>query len=124
MDLYAELILDHYKNPRNFKELEKADIVFEDNNPLCGDKVKIFLKVENEQIKEVSFMGVGCAISIAASSMISEIVMNKTYEDVFKIDKNQVEKMMGAELSVSRVKCAMLGLSAIKKAIKILQNEK
>lgn len=82
MDLYQEVILDHNKSPRNFGSLEGADHFAEGNNPLCGDRLKLYLKVEDDRVAEVRFEGVGCAISTASASLMTEVVRGKTLSEV------------------------------------------
>ena len=79
--LYQEVILDHYKTPRNFREIEGAERRVEGYNPLCGDKVTVFLEVEDGRVSDISFQGVGCAISTASASLMTEAVMGKSVEE-------------------------------------------
>lgn len=80
-DLYQEVILEHNKNPRNFKELETANRFADGNNPLCGDKLKVYMEMDGDTVKEVSFTGSGCAISKASASMMTQAVKGKTKEE-------------------------------------------
>jgi nitrogen fixation NifU-like protein len=86
-DLYQEVILDHYRRPRNRRELPEADRRAEGNNPLCGDHVTIFLKVEDDIVKEVTFQGGGCAISTASASLMTEVLKGKTLAEAKEIFK-------------------------------------
>src|SRR3972149_3540242 len=114
-DMYREVILDHYKNPRNFGTLEPADISYEDDNPLCGDKIRIDLRLdENNRIKEVAFSGHGCAISQASASMLTEEILGKTLEEVKQFGKEQILELLGIELGPVRLKCALLSLKVLK----------
>ena len=113
-DLYREVILDHYQHPHNHGTLPDPDITFEDSNPLCGDKIRVDLKVENNIVKEVRFSGKGCAISQAAASMLTDELIGKSLEDIKKIDKDFIFEMLGIPLSPSRVKCALLSLKVVK----------
>src|SRR6185503_18135659 len=98
-DMYREIILEHYKNPRHYGKLEPADISFEDDNPLCGDRVRIDIRLDNDnRVKEVAFSGKGCAISQAAASMLTEQTVGKTLDELKQIDKDQVLEMLGIEL--------------------------
>ncbi len=113
-DLYREQILDHSRNPRNFGEIEHPDFTFEDSNPLCGDRVRIDVKVDNGIITDIKFSGRGCAISQAAVSMLTEMVKG---HDVAEIRELSVEDMLdelGIPISPARVKCALLGLKVLK----------
>lgn len=115
--MYRDFILDHYKSPRNQGIIEKADIHYHDSNPLCGDELDIYLDVKDGIVKDIKFTGKGCAISQASMSMLSEIVKGKTLKKLLALDKKEVLDMLGIELSVSRVKCALLGLTTVKKGI-------
>ena len=113
-DLYRQNILDHYQNPRNFGTLEHPDISAEDSNPLCGDRIRMDLRVENGVIREVRFSGIGCSISRAAASMLSEEIEGKTLEEVKRIGKDEILEMLGIELGPVRLKCALLALKTLK----------
>ncbi|MBI2977089.1 MAG: SUF system NifU family Fe-S cluster assembly protein [Chloroflexi bacterium] len=114
-DMYREVILDHYKNPRNFGTLDPADISYEDDNPLCGDRIRIDLRLdENQRVKEVAFSGHGCAISQASASMLTEEILGKTLDEIRHIGKEQVLELLGIELGPVRLKCALLSLKVLK----------
>ena len=116
-DLYRENILEHYKQPRNFGELEQPDLEFEDNNPLCGDELKVQLHVGDDgRITDVRFSGHGCAISQASASMASEELVGMPVDDLIRLDRDFVLDLLGIEISATRMKCAMLGLKVIKSA--------
>jgi len=123
-DMYREIILDHYKNPRNRGRLEPADISYEDDNPLCGDRVRIDIRLEGDRVKEIAFSGQGCAISQASASMLTEEVLGKTLAEVKQIDKQEVLEMMGLEqLGPTRIKCALLSLKVLKAGVYGLKGE-
>jgi len=113
-DLYRQNILDHYQNPRNFGTLPKPDISVEDSNPLCGDKIRMDLSIEDGRVTDVRFSGVGCSISRAAASMLTEEIKGKTLEEVKRIGREQVLEMLGIELGPVRLKCALLALKTLK----------
>ena len=114
-DLYREVILDHYKNPRNHGTLDPHDFSYEDENPLCGDKLRIDVRLdENQRVKEVGFTGRGCAISQASASMLTETIMGKTLDEVKQIGKDDILQMLGIELGPVRLKCALLSLKVLK----------
>ena len=115
-DLYRENILEHYKQPRNFGTLEDPDLEFEDNNPLCGDELKVQFKVEDEKVAAVRFSGHGCAISQASASMASEELVGMAVDDLLRLDRSFVLDLLGIEISATRMKCAMLGLKVVKSA--------
>ena len=113
-DLYRQNILDHYQNPRNFGTLPKPDISVEDSNPLCGDKIRMDLQIEDDRVADVRFSGVGCSISRAAASMLTEEIKGKTLEEVKRIGRDEVLEMLGIELGPVRLKCALLALKTLK----------
>ncbi len=117
MEIYSEIILDYYKNPRNKETLSNATTKAEELNPLCGDKVEFFLQTNKEgKIEKATFQGEGCAISQAATSMLTDHLTGKTLEDLETMDNQEIYDMLGVEISPGRVKCALLGLVAAKKA--------
>jgi nitrogen fixation NifU-like protein len=113
-DLYRENILDHYQSPRNFGTLDHPDISAEDSNPLCGDQIRIDLKIKDGKVAEVKFTGKGCSISRAAASMLTEEILGKSLEEVKRIGKDEVLEMLGIELGPVRLKCALLALKTLK----------
>ena len=98
-DLYQEVILDHNKNPRNFREIENADKRADGNNPLCGDKLQVFLKMDGEMVEDVAFLGSGCAISKASASMMTQTVKGKTKEEAEKIF-DEFHRMVTGKLDI------------------------
>lgn len=113
-DLYRQNILDHYQSPRNFGTLEHPDISAEDSNPLCGDVIRIDLKIQGGKVADVRFTGKGCSISRAAASMLTEEIRGKSLEEVKRIGKDEVLEMLGIELGPVRLKCALLALKTLK----------
>lgn len=113
-DLYRELILDHYQHPHNHGTIENADVSYEDTNPLCGDKIRIDMKVRDGIVEDVKFSGKGCAISQASASMLTDEIKGKSLEDVRNLDKQAIFDMVGIPLGPSRVKCALLPLKVVK----------
>jgi len=117
-DLYRELIIDRYKNPHFRGSLEPHDISFEDDNPLCGDHIKIDLRVdENNRVSEVAFDGHGCAISQASADLLAESVLGKSLDEVKQINKQDILDMLGIELGPVRLKCALLSLKVLKAGV-------
>ena len=119
-DIYRELILDYYRNPRNYGKLEPHDISARDSNPLCGDDVEIQIKVtEDKKIGTIKFTGKGCAISQAPSSMLTDLAKGQSLEWVVKsLSKDDVLKLLGTpELGPARIKCALLPLKVIKTGV-------
>jgi len=114
-DFYRELIIDRYQNPHFRGELNPNDITFEDSNPLCGDELRIDLRInENDQIVEAAFSGRGCAISLASADMLLEFVQGKSLEDVKRLSKEDILELLGIELGPVRLKCALLSLKVLK----------
>jgi nitrogen fixation NifU-like protein len=114
-DIYREIILDHYRNPRNKGKLPQADVSTHDSNPLCGDEIDIHLKVEQGKIKDIKFEGRGCAISQASASMLTEMVMDKPLTAVKDLAKDDILENIGLiNLGPARIKCALLSLKVLK----------
>ena len=114
MNVYQEELLDHYENPSNYGTLPDPDISHEEDNPLCGDRIRIELLVEEDVIKAVRFSGHGCTISLAAASMLTEEIEGKTLTEVKKLSRDDVLDMIGIPLGPVRVKCALLALKVLK----------
>jgi nitrogen fixation NifU-like protein len=117
--LYREVILDHYKNPRGHGVIEAPDASAEGMNPLCGDEVTIFVSLgdDGETIEDVKFSGRGCAISQAATSMLTEMVKGRSADEVATLPKEELLEEVGIPLTPIRLKCALLGLGVLKVAL-------
>ena len=114
-DIYREIILDHYRNPRNKGKLPDADVSIHDSNPLCGDEIDIHMKVDGDKIKDVKFEGRGCAISQASASMLTEMVMGKPLTSIKDLSKDDILENIGlTSLGPARIKCALLSLKVLK----------
>jgi nitrogen fixation NifU-like protein len=117
-DLYRELIIDRYKNPHFRGSLDPHDISFEDDNPLCGDHIRIDLRINGDsRVSEVAFDGHGCAISQASADLLAESIIGKTLEEVKKINKQDILDLLGIELGPVRLKCALLSLKVLKAGV-------
>ena len=113
-DLYRDNIIDHYQNPRNYGTLEHPDISYEDSNPVCGDEIRMDLKIQDGRVIDARFQGHGCSISQASASMLTEEIIGKSLEDVKQIDKQYLLDMLGIPLGPVRLKCALLSLKVLK----------
>lgn len=115
MDIYREEILEHWRNPQNFGEMAGADVVIDQINPLCGDQVTFFFKLKNGKIEKVSFIGLGCAISIASASILSDFIKGKSIGDLSQITGKRVLDLIGGGITPARLKCAFLSLEVVRK---------
>jgi nitrogen fixation NifU-like protein len=126
-DIYKEIILDYYKNPRNYGKLENPDIKAKDSNPLCGDEIEIQIKLDDkkERIEEIKFNGRGCAISQASVSMLTEMVEGMKIEEIKELTKEHILELLGnPNLGPLRIKCALLGLKVLKLGVYSYLGEK
>jgi nitrogen fixation NifU-like protein len=115
--LAREFILDHYKSPRNYGELEDPDAAAEGQNPLCGDEQRVELMLRDGHIEQIRFHGNGCSISTAATSILTEHVQGKPVEEVAAMTRDDITDLVGIPLSPVRLKCALLGLGVLKVAL-------
>src|SRR5918997_510825 len=115
--LYREIVLDHYRNPRNRGTLDPADYSYEDTNPLCGDEVRIDLRVANGRVADVKFTGRGCAVSQASTSILTEMIEDMPLDEVKALTKDDLLDELGIPVSPARMKCALLGLKVLKAGI-------
>lgn len=117
MSLYHDIILDHYRNPRNHGGLSKATHVGEAQNPTCGDSLHIDIQVKNDTIVGVGFTGAGCAISQASASLLTDAVKGKSVTEVLSLTPEDILKLLGVTLSPNRLKCGLLSLETLKQAL-------
>ena len=117
-DMYREAIIDRYKNPRMRGTLDPHDYSYQDDNPLCGDVVRVDLRVdENEVVTEAAFNGEGCAISMASADLLTEELVGKDLEQVKQLGKDDILELLGIELGPVRLKCALLALKVVKSGV-------
>jgi nitrogen fixation NifU-like protein len=125
-DMYRERILDHYKNPRNYGEIEDADFSHHGENPMCGDEIRMDVKLDDdgETIAGVSFEGDGCAISQASASILTGELRGMTLDELREMDRDDVMDMLGVDISPMRVKCAVLAEKVAQDGAEIYLGEK
>ena len=116
-DLYRDYILDHYKRPRNFGELEPHDLEALEHNPLCGDELGVHIRVKDDRIEDLRFHGHGCAISQASASIASEELKGMSLEEVAKLGADWMIELLGIPVSATRRKCALLNLKVVRGAV-------
>ena len=116
-DLYRDYILDHYKRPRNFGELEPHDLEALEHNPLCGDELGVQIRVKDGRIDELRFQGHGCAISQAAASIASEELTGMPLDEIATLDADWMIDLLGIPVSATRRKCALLNLKVVRGAV-------
>ena len=123
--MYREIILDYYRNPRNYGKIENPDISKKDSNPLCGDELEMHINLRENKVSDVKFTGKGCAISQASASMLTELIMGKDIEFVKKLTKEDILENLGLhDLGPARIKCALLSLKVLKYGIYSYVSEK
>ena len=124
-DMYRQQILDHYKNPRNYGELEDPDVTHVGENPSCGDTIRMEIDLDDaeETIGAVRFTGDGCAISMASASMLSERLHGMSIAELDELDTDDITEMLGVDISPMRVKCAVLGRQVAQDGTKIHRGE-
>lgn len=113
-EIYKDIILDYYRHPKNYGDLQEPDVRAKDENPLCGDVIEMQLKIKDGKVDDLRFKGKGCAISQASASMLTEVVKGKTLDYVKALDKSDVLELLGIDPGPTRIKCALLGLKVLK----------
>ena len=116
-EIYRENILDHYRNPHNYGTLDPCTFTASQNNPVCGDHIDLFVKVEQGKVETVKFSGSGCAISMASASLLTDKMKGMSIEELKKLTKENIIQMMGIPLGVVRIKCALLSLTVLTKGL-------
>ena len=121
--LYSEIILEHFRNPRNYGSLPAPDISYEDVNPLCGDRIRIELKVRGSIIEAARFKGDGCAISLAAASILTELILGADVTDADLISTDTLLTSLQSDVRPARIKCALLALQALRSGITLYKHD-
>jgi nitrogen fixation NifU-like protein len=116
-DLYREQILDHYGRPRNEGTLEDPDISYERDNPICGDVVRLDIRLQNGKVSQARFTGQGCVISMASASMFTEEIQGKTIAELKAMNDEDIFKMLGIDLGPSRANCGVLPLRVLQEGL-------
>ncbi len=117
--MYKDEIVEHYKDPQNFGSLDNFTASSKQTNPFCGDQVEIFVKIENDHVQDIRFMGDGCAISIAAASILTEYVKGKTIHELQLFSEHTMLELLGIDISETRKKCALLAYATFKDCLAI-----
>ena len=120
--MYTKEVMDHFSNPRNVGEMPDADGIGTEGNPVCGDVMKIFLKIKDDKIVDAKFQTFGCGAAIAVSSMVTEMVKGKTLDEALSISKETVSNALGG-LPAQKMHCSNLGADALRKAIEDYKNK-
>lgn len=115
--LYRDELLEHYRNPQNFGKIPNFSVCAKQSNPFCGDDIEIFVQFEKDKIKNIGFVGRGCAISMAGGSMLTEFVIGKTKKELTNFGEKAMLVLLGVEVSETRKKCALLAFSVLKDCI-------
>ena len=116
--LYSDILLDHFRHPRNYGSLDAPDISNEQFNPLCGDRIRLELKLEQSRVSEARFKGDGCAISTAAASLLTELVRGKNLEELTNVPDEQLISALESNIQPARLQCAILPLHALREGLK------
>ena len=116
--LYSEVLLDHFRNPRNYGSLPSPDVTYEEVNPLCGDRIRIELEISDDRIEAARFVGDGCAISIAAASMLTELILDADMDQGAVISSEKLLSSLKSDIKPSRMKCVLLPLEALRSCVK------
>jgi len=117
MNIYRDIILDHYHHPHNQGKIKNPDKSITVINPLCGDKIEMMTIFNKDKVREIKFINKGCVISQASASMLTDYVKNRSKQELKKLDSKFIIKMLGIDLGINRIKCALLSLEALQKLI-------
>jgi len=121
--LYSDVLLEHFRNPRNFGSLASPDFSFEAFNPLCGDRIRIEVELRGDKVHAARFQGDGCAISLAAASVLTELIVGSTISGGDLISREQLLSSLKSEIQPARIKCALLPLEALRSGVKLYKED-
>lgn len=116
-ELYRQVLLEHYKKPKNFGSIQNPDVKHKESNPTCGDVIEMYLSIKDEKVTDIKFQGSGCVICMASASMLTEFLQDKTINEIKKLDRDNVMDIINIELDHVRIKCATLSLHAVKNGL-------
>jgi nitrogen fixation protein NifU and related proteins len=122
--IYSDTLLDHFRNPRNYGSLSSPDVAYEEFNPLCGDRIRIELKISDNRIAAARFVGDGCAISVAAASLLTELILGAEIDKGAPISEEELLSALRSDIKPSRMKCALLPLEALRSCLKVCERER
>jgi len=122
-EIYRENVLDHFKNPRNFGRLDPHTFSHKEFNPVCGDRIEIFVHLNDGRVTEVKFTAKGCAISVAGASILTEKIKGMSIEELGNLKKEEVLEMIGVPLGIVRMKCGLLCLKTLMNGLKIFEKK-
>ncbi len=120
--LYSDILLDHFRHPRNYGDLPEADVSYESFNPLCGDRIRIELRLQNSVVQEARFKGDGCAISTAAASLLTELIHGIHLSELTKVTDEQLIAALESDIKPTRLQCALLPLEALNAGLNEYKN--
>jgi len=122
-DMYRQQILDHYKYPRNYGTLDNPTFTHTGENPSCGDEYTFDIKLDDQEniVLAIAFRGEGCAISKSAASMLSEVIIGKTIDKIYEMDRDDILELLGVEITPMRIKCAVLAEKIIQDGLRVYQ---
>ena len=117
-ELYSDILLDHFRHPRNYGDLTAPDISYEDFNPLCGDRIRIEVRLNNSIVEEARFKGDGCAISLAAASLLTELIRGVHTDELATFSDERLIAALESDIKPARIPCALLSLEALRAGLK------
>jgi len=123
-DELMDLIMDHYENPRNFGKMDHPDVEQTGGNPGCGDKITVYLKINDDKVEDIMFEIEGCIVSQAGTSLVSELIKDKSLEEIKEINSEKMKEILSKDIVIRRPQCSNLGIDTIKSAIRKYEKQK